>query len=149
MAMTVNSIGTSRLGKLKNVCTCANTACILKNKTHKEPFLFVHFHFCLFHLLVQKIFLPSSNFFEHVQYFLNTVKFFDHGQKQDFTIWIYIFEHGQKYLTTLKKYLMWSKKFECSQFSFWTSRFIKQAFISSNVVRCWNQNIELSNQIRK
>ena len=28
-----------------------------------------------------KIFLPSLNFFEHVQYFLNTVKFFDHGQK--------------------------------------------------------------------
>ena len=41
---------------------------------------------CLFHLLVQKLFLPRSNFFEHVQYFLNTVKFFDHGQKQDFTL---------------------------------------------------------------
>ena len=41
---------------------------------------------CLFHLLVQKLFLLSSNFFEHVQYFLNTVKFFDHGQKQDFTL---------------------------------------------------------------
>ena len=43
-------------------------------------------YLCLFHLLVQKLFLPRSNFFEHVQYFLNTVKFFDHGQKQDFTL---------------------------------------------------------------
>ena len=41
---------------------------------------------CLFHLLVQKVFFLSSKFFEHVQYFLNTVKFFDHGQKQDFTL---------------------------------------------------------------
>ena len=40
----------------------------------------------LFHLLVQKLFLPRSNFFEHVQYFLNTITFFDHGQKQDFTL---------------------------------------------------------------
>ena len=43
-------------------------------------------HCCLFHLLVQKIFLLRSNFFEHVQYFLKTVKFFDYGQKQDFTL---------------------------------------------------------------
>ena len=41
---------------------------------------------CLFHLLVQKSFLLCSNFFEHVQYFLNIVKFFDHGQRQDFTL---------------------------------------------------------------
>ena len=41
---------------------------------------------CLIHLPIQKTFLPRSNFFEHVQYFLNTVKFFDHGQKQDFTL---------------------------------------------------------------
>ena len=29
---------------------------------------------CLFHLLVQKVFFLSSNFFEHVQYFLIMVK---------------------------------------------------------------------------
>ena len=51
-----------------------------------KPINCIDCHLCLFHLPVQKIFLPRSNFFEHVQYFLNTVKFFDHGQKQDFTL---------------------------------------------------------------
>ena len=41
---------------------------------------------CPFYLLVQKVFLPRLIFFDHVQYFLNPVKFFDHGQKQDFTL---------------------------------------------------------------
>ena len=70
---------------------------------------------CLFHLLVQKLFLPHSNFFEHVQYFLNRVKFFDHGQMQDFTLYIYKFEHCQKYLDTFKKYWTQSKIFEHGQ----------------------------------
>ena len=33
-----------------------------------------------------KIIFTLFKFFEYVQYFLKTVKFFDHGQKQDFTI---------------------------------------------------------------
>ena len=70
---------------------------------------------CLFHLLLRKLFLPRSNFFEHIQYFLNTVKFFDHGQKQDFTLWIYIFEHDQKCLNTFKNYWTQSKIFEHGQ----------------------------------
>ena len=45
----------------------------------------VNLNLCLFHLLVQKLFLPPSNFFEHVQYISNVVKFSDHGQTQDFT----------------------------------------------------------------
>ena len=46
---------------------------------------------------------------------MNTVKFFDHGQKQDFTLWIYIFEHVQKYLNTFKNYWKQSKTFEHDQ----------------------------------
>ena len=34
---------------------------------------------------------------------INIVKFFDHGQKQHFTLLIYIFELGQKYLNTRKE----------------------------------------------
>ena len=33
-----------------------------------------------------KIIFTAFKFFEYVQYFLKTVKFFDHGQKQDFTL---------------------------------------------------------------
>ena len=57
-----------------------------------ENFMYINFFdlferlLCLIHLLVQKILWLHSNFFEHVQYFLNTVKFFDQGQKQDFTL---------------------------------------------------------------
>ena len=47
--------------------------------------------------------------------FLNTVKSFDHGQKQDFTLWIDKFEHGQKYLDTFKNYWTHSKILEHGQ----------------------------------
>jgi hypothetical protein len=49
-----------------------------------------------------KIFWLFSNFFEHVQYFLNTFNFFDIGQNWYFTLKFFIFEHGQKYLSTFR-----------------------------------------------
>ena len=64
----------------------ASSDYLFKKRIHSNINPTVGTHCCLFHLLVQKIFLQRSIFFEHVQYFLNTVKFFDHGQKQDFTL---------------------------------------------------------------
>ena len=73
-----------------------------------------------------KIFWPCSNFFDCVQYFLNTFKIFWPWSKVIFYLinlhiwaWSKMFDHIQIYWT-------WSKKFERSQFCFWTSRWIRQ-----------------------
>ena len=91
----------------------------------------------LYHLLMpipsasSKIFWPCSNFFDCVQYFLNTFKFFWPWSKVIFYLinlhiwsWSKIFDH-------IQIYWMWSKNFERSQFCFWTSRWIRHEWFST------------------
>ena len=86
--------------------------CSFRNMTRGTLFNVEKFfwkYWCLFYLLIQKLFLPRSNFFEPIQYFLNPVKFFDHGQRQDFTLWLKIFELIQRILKTVKNIWRWPK----------------------------------------
>ena len=73
----------------------------------------VYLHICLFHLLVQKYFDHAQIFLTVSNIFWTSSKCFDRGQKVIF------------YLINLHIWA-WSKSFECSQFCFWTSRWIRQ-----------------------